>query len=317
MREEEMRMQALQLSLQLLGSGTSNLNNLINTSNKLLAYANGVDLTEGNDSFTKEHVDVMSECYHDPVRFLKELKIQHPVKGSMFLEPYEFQKNMVREINSNKHNLVLAARQMGKTNIIAAYILWYAIFHNDKTICIATGRQVNCLEIFERLRFMFDNLPFFLKPKLVSSNKTSLSFDNGSKIMSCTISPNSPRGMSINMLWIDEAAYISHKYLYDFWSVAQIHFHNSTSKLIISSSANTKSGLFYDLWEKDIQSMFDSFEPSTDVSIVETANKLIFNKILIPYNLHPERDHNWAGHHLNVFGKDQFEKEFECKFKDS
>lgn len=84
-----------------------------------------------------------------------------------------------------------------------AFLLWYSCFHEDKTILIVSNKNSNAMEMISRILFMYEHLPFWLKPGASDQNfnKHELAFDNGSRIVAVATTENSGRGMAISKLF--------------------------------------------------------------------------------------------------------------------
>lgn len=65
--------------------------------------------------FTAEQVMDLKKCADDPVYFAEKFcHIQHPVKGSVPVELYPYQKRMLASFKGNRNVVVLSSRQTGK-----------------------------------------------------------------------------------------------------------------------------------------------------------------------------------------------------------
>ena len=94
------------------------------------------------------------QCEDDPIYFITTfMKIQHPTKGSVPFVMYPYQYEMVDAFHNNRFCCALTGRQMGKTTVAAAYLLWRAMFNPDTTILIAANTYNQALEIMERVRY--------------------------------------------------------------------------------------------------------------------------------------------------------------------
>lgn len=74
-------------------------------------------LTRANEEqeFTLEQLKEIDRCSIDPVYFIKKYcKVQHPTKGSIPFELYDYQVEMIEAYQENKMVCVLSARQSGK-----------------------------------------------------------------------------------------------------------------------------------------------------------------------------------------------------------
>lgn len=155
-------------------------------------------------SYTKEELAELKRCF-DPVtgpyHFITNyIYIQHPTKGRMQLKLYDYQVGLLESYHSSRKNINLISRQMGKSTVAGAYLLWYAMFVPDSTILVASNKHTGALEIMQRIRFAYESIPDFIRAGVVAYNKKSIDFDNGSRIISQTTTENTGRGLSISCL---------------------------------------------------------------------------------------------------------------------
>jgi hypothetical protein len=147
--------------------------------------------------FSAEQIQELVKCSKDPIYFIRKyIKIQHPTKGSIPFDLYPYQERAIRAFEANRFTAVLASRQSGKSIVIAAYLLWFSVFKFDKTVLVASNKNTNAMEIMHRIRYAYEELPFWLKPGCEYYTKHSIEFDNGSKIFSQATTENTGRGMS-------------------------------------------------------------------------------------------------------------------------
>jgi hypothetical protein len=101
------------------------------------------------ERFTEEQVQDLLLCA-DPdngyIYFAKNFYfIQHPVKGKLLFQPYDYQLGLLDSYHHHRFNINMLPRQSGKTTCAGVYLLWYAMFHPDQTILVAahkyTGAQ--------------------------------------------------------------------------------------------------------------------------------------------------------------------------------
>lgn len=200
--------------------------------------------------YTAEQVLEIQKCMTDPVYFAENYcHIQHPVKGSVPVELYDYQKRMLYAFRDNRNTIVLSARQTGKSTMSCIYLLWYAIFHFEKTILIASNKNDNAMEMIYRIKFVYERLPHWLKPGLAPDgyNKHSLGFDNNSRIHSQATSENTGRGMSISLLFLDEFAFVRETIQTEFWTSIAPTLATGGS-CIIASTPNGDANLYAQLW---------------------------------------------------------------------
>ena len=156
-----------------------------------------------------EKVKEYHRCMKDPVYFTeKYLKIISLDKGLVTFNLYKYQKKMFKHFNDNRFNVVLACRQSGKSISACAYLIWYALFNPEKTIAILANKGATAREMLSRITLMLENIPFFLQPGCKALNKGSLEFSNNSRIIAAATSGSSIRGLSVNLLYLDDFAFV-------------------------------------------------------------------------------------------------------------
>jgi hypothetical protein len=128
--------------------------------------------------------------------------IQHPTRGAMNYHPWDFQERLIETYHKYRFSISLMPRQTGKSTSAAGYLLWYAMFVPDSTILIAAHKYAGAQEIMQRIRYAYENCPLHIKAGVVTYNKGSLDFDNGSRIISATTTENTGRGLSISLLYL-------------------------------------------------------------------------------------------------------------------
>jgi phage terminase large subunit-like protein len=145
------------------------------------------------------------KCIENPIYFMKKyVKIQHPIRGTINFDLFEFQEKALEDLTIHDFNIILKSRQMGISTLVAAYSLWLMIFHNDKNILCISITQETSKEIVTRVRFANDNLPSWLKVQCVEDNRLSLRLKNGSQIKAASSSGTAGRSAAISLLCIDE-----------------------------------------------------------------------------------------------------------------
>ena len=109
--------------------------------------------------FTEEQISELNKCMdpkNGPLYFMTNYSmIQHPTKGSMKFEMYDYQKRLVGTYHDNRFAIAMLPRQTGKTTCAAAYLVWYAMFVPDSQILIAAHKFAGAQDIMNRVRFVF------------------------------------------------------------------------------------------------------------------------------------------------------------------
>ena len=90
------------------------------------------------DVIKKEYV----KCAQDPAYFMKKYcMIQHPIRGKIPFELYDFQDKVVDEFQEHRMNVILKARQLGLSTLTAGYALWKMIFRSDFNVLVIATKQ--------------------------------------------------------------------------------------------------------------------------------------------------------------------------------
>lgn len=199
--------------------------------------------------FTEKEIKEYRECMMDPSYFaINYLKVISLDDGLVPFDLYPYQKNMFNHFNNNRFSIVLACRQSGKSISAVAYLLWYACFHPEKTIAILANKGATAREMLARMTLMLENLPFFLQPGCKALNKGSVEFSNNSKIIASATSGSSIRGLSINLLFLDEFAFVENDAQF-YTSTYPVVSSGKDTKVIITSTANGIGNIFHRIWE--------------------------------------------------------------------
>jgi len=260
--------------------------------------------------FTEEQILEMAKCA-DPITgpeyFMSHyFYIQHPVKGRMLYEPFDYQKRLIKTYHENRYSIALMPRQTGKSTSAAGYLLWYAMFIPDSTILIAAHKFTGSQEIMQRIRYAYESVPDFIRAGAVSYNKGSIDFDNGSRILSATTTENTGRGLSISLLYADEFAFVRPTIGREFWTSISPTLATG-GKCIITSTPNSDEDQFATLW-KGANKQFDEFGNPTELGING------FKAFRSYWNEHPDRDEAWAIQQRAQLGDERFRREMDCEF---
>lgn len=175
--------------------------------------------------------------------------IVDPDIGREKIKLFNFQKRCLRTLRDFRKVLLLASRQIGKTTMLTIYALWEACFNDDKNIVIVANKEATAKEIFRRVKMAYEELPAWLKPGVEEWGQTGCKFANGSRIWISTTTGSSARGTTINVLILDELAFIEPaSMLEEFWrSVYPTISRATTSKVLIASTPNGVGNLFHKL----------------------------------------------------------------------
>ena len=203
--------------------------------------------------WTKEELVEYKKCLDDPKYFAKKYcKVIHLDKGLIPFDLYPYQEKMFDSFTAHSFNIVLACRQSGKSIAVVAYLLWYAIFKGEQVVGVLANKNAIAREMLARITLMLENLPFFLQPGCTALNKGSIGFSNNSRIIAAATSSSSIRGMSLNLVYLDEFAFVENASEF-YTSTYPVISSGKTSKIIITSTANGIGNMFHKLYEGAVQ----------------------------------------------------------------
>jgi len=207
--------------------------------------------------WTQEEIKEYAKCMQDPVYFAtKYCKIISLDEGLVPFNLYPYQEEMFQHFNKNRFSIVLACRQSGKSISSVTYLLWFAIFHPEKTIAVLANKGSTAREMLSRITIMLENLPFFLQPGCKIVNKSNIDFSNNSRIIAAATSGSSIRGMSVNLLFLDEFAFVENDAEF-YTSTYPVVSAGADTKVIITSTANGVGNVFHRIWEGAVQETND------------------------------------------------------------
>lgn len=250
--------------------------------------------------FTEETFKEYLRCKKDPIYFIeKYAKIVSLDEGVVPFKMFPYQRRIIQAIHENKDVLGKLFRQAGKSTIVAAYFAWYVLFNDNKTAVILANKQAIAIEIFGRVQFIIENLPQWLQQGVVEWNKKSFVLENGSRVIAAATSASAVRGMSVNLLLLDEFAHLKPNLAEEFIaSVFPTLSSSESSKLIIISTPNGLNH-YHKLW----------------VEAVNGRNEFV--TVEGRWDENPKRSPDWAEKMRQKLGEVKYRQEIECTFEGS
>ena len=243
-------------------------------------------------NFTQEEVLEYAKCMKDPVYFVeKYAKIISLDKGLVPFELYPYQKRMFKQFEENRFNIVLACRQSGKSISACGYLLWFALFQSEKSIAVLANKGATAREMLARITIMLENIPFFLQPGCKALNKSNIDFSNNSRIIAAATTGSSIRGLSINLLYLDEFAFVERAAEF-YTSTYPVVSSGGDTKIIVTSTANGIGNTFHKIWEGSIQGVNE------------------YKNFRVDWHDVPGRDEKWKEETINNTSQIQFDQEF-------
>lgn len=200
--------------------------------------------------YTPEMVEQLAKAKRNLLYFAENFfYIVNLDTGRQTITLHKCQKRALRNMRDNRFVVMLASRQCGKTTMMTIYALWNACFNKDQRVLIVANKEGTAIEIFQRIRLAYEELPNWIKPGVKEYGKTSMTLANGSRVGISTTTGTAARGQSVNCLILDELAFIEPHLVEPFWnSVYPIISSSKKSKIFIASTPNGTENLFYKLY---------------------------------------------------------------------
>ena len=247
--------------------------------------------------YTEKEVLELAKCVEDPTYFIDNycyiVTLDHGIQP---FKLYDCQKEKVETIHNNRKVIIMEGRQQGKTTVAAAYILWYTLFQESKTVAILANKASTAREIMSRYQLMFEHLPPWMQQGVKTWNKGDIELENGSVVFTAATTAAGIRGKSVNLLYIDEAAIIPNTIADQFFTaVYPVISAGQTTKILITSTPLGYNH-FWKFWNDAVNKVND------------------FIPMFIPYNRIPGRDEAWALEQRRQLGELKYNQEVLCKF---
>jgi hypothetical protein len=247
--------------------------------------------------FTPEQIEEYLKCKTDPIYFIENYcKIVSLDHGLIPFKLYKCQVNKVNIIHNNRKVILMEGRQQGKTTTSAAYILWYTLFQDEKTVAILANKATAAREVLHRYKLMYENLPHWMQQGVITWNKGDVELENKSLVFTAATTTSGIRGKSVNLLYVDETAIIPNTVAEEFFtSVYPTISAGQTTKILLSSTPLGYNH-FWKFWN-DAENKRNDFIP-----------------LYIPYWEIPGRDAAWAEQQKRQLGELKYNQEVLCKF---
>lgn len=211
--------------------------------------------------------------------------------------PRGYQLKAIDSIHKNKISIIASSKQMGGTSLMSLYIAWYALFNENKQVFIMSNnsdRSAEILGLIKTILLQYSiNSEFNFGFNITKNSKTELELDNGCNIKTVPANLTVGIGYTIDLLYIDNAAFI--KNLAEIHQNLSISIASTNGKTILMSTPYDDSD--FNLWalnSKDNQNV---------------------NFIEWPWNLSTNKDKEWYDHQCLRLGNNQklIDTELNCK----
>jgi hypothetical protein len=182
------------------------------------------------------------------------------------------------------------------TTTVVSYLLHYIVFNDNVNVGILANKASTSREILSRLQLSYENLPKWMQQGIVAWNKGSLELENGSKIIAASTSASAVRGMSFNIIFLDEFAFVPNHIADDFFASVYPTISSGKSTKVIVVSTPKGMNHFYRMWH-DAERGKNSF----------VATEVHWSEV-------PGRDEEWKAQTIANTSEEQFRAEHLCEF---
>ena len=246
----------------------------------------------------KEQVKEIVKCGKDSSYFINNYaRISHPLKGLIPFNTYSYQDELLDEFNDYRFTVILKARQLGISTITAAYIVWMMMFYRDKNVLVIATKFQTAANLVKKVKSIMQNVPPWLRiAEIKIDNRTSFVLTNGSEVKAASTSGDAGRSEALSLLVIDEAAHVEG--LEDLWTGLYPTL-STGGRCIALSTPNGVGNWFHKTYIEAEQNVND------------------FHPVILPWDVHPERDQAWFEKETRNMSRRQIAQELECSFNAS
>lgn len=246
--------------------------------------------------FTKAQAAEMAKCKKDPIYFIEQYVKIVTEDGVVPIKLRDYQKEFILSMFNNRFTIAMMGRQQGKTEAVRAFMIHYVIFNKQKTVGVLANKESTANEILSKIKISFQSLPAFMQVGVIEWAKSSVVFENGSRLLSSTTTSDSIRGYTLHACLIDEAAHIE-KFDEFFSSVFPTISAGKQTKMILVSTPNGMNH-FHKMW------------------VDSEKNKNEYKRVFAKWDRVPGRDQKWKEATIAALNNnlDKFNQEYECDF---
>lgn len=213
-------------------------------------YDNNIKLLKGDLVFqrSKEEIEEWKKCAKDIIYFSNTYAQLLTPEGIKHITLRDYQVKYLQSLVENQLSIYCACRQAAKTTTSALFLLHYALFNTDKNLLVLGNKRRTAVEILDKLKKIYLEIPYFLKPGIYKWNESEIVFDNGCRIIAEATTVNSGIGFTIAVCLCDEFAHIHPNILEKFYNNIFPVVTAGKAKFIITSTQNGYN-LFYRLYK--------------------------------------------------------------------
>jgi len=208
----------------------------------------------------------------DKYVFIEDKETKTAIKMSLWPE----QRKIIPTLVESNLLIILKARQLGLTWIVAIYVLWQIMTNPLYLAVVISVTEELSIEFLERVYFIMDRLPAWLLPPIKTRTKQVLEFQhqNGltSTIKSLPTTEMGAQSKTPNLLIMDETC--KNRLAKAIFNASYPGIEQAKGQVIVISNAIKEGAGWY--WTRDLY-----------IATMRGLNN--FKRIFLPYSAHPYR----------------------------
>lgn len=215
-------------------------------------------------------------CKRDPAYwFANYCYISAPGRGKILFTLRPAQLETLQAMQDERYVIILKARQIGYSTLMACFALWEALFNTDQHIIFLSIGEREAASVLQKTKYAYKFLPDWMRdraPSVTTDNMQRLDFDNDSTIRSLPSKKDPARGESVTRVFVDEWA--SFESPEEAWSSIE-PITDVGGKIVGLSTAKGWGNFFHEMW---VRARTGTSE---------------FLPLFFPYTANTDRDDNW------------------------
>ena len=158
---------------------------------------------------TDIQIKEIQKCSED-IDYFKANYVQFKTKSGIgFPDHRKYQDDFIHALNDeNDQYVVVFPRQAGKSATTAVWLTWLFLFYPQIDIGVCANRGSTASDFLAKVKNIFTLLPIWMQQGIKIWNVQRIEGENGTRILTDATSGDSFRGGSMNVIVVDECAYV-------------------------------------------------------------------------------------------------------------
>ena len=133
--------------------------------------------TKQEESYKQRDLLEVEKCVLSPHYFLvKYGKIKDEKQGIIPFEGWGYLVDLIDKFGQHRQIIILKARQLGISTLVAGYCLWKALFFEGATIYLLSKGEKEAGKLLNKCKIMWEFLPDFLRLRLGKDQESAITF---------------------------------------------------------------------------------------------------------------------------------------------